>query len=114
MIYLQYCLGNPNLERAFRHHIKHQADQSDAVRQLETEECISGEDALEKVAENVRSAISKQKEKLMKEKEAKSCEIDRQAMKNTLQQRIQESEEIGKLCLTMSKIKIIRNLEQSG
>ena len=59
MIHLQYCFGNQNLERVFRHHIQHQEDQSDAVRQLETEECISGKDALEKVAENVRSAMPK-------------------------------------------------------
>lgn len=97
----------------FRHHIQHQEDQSDAVRQLETEECISGKDALEKVAENVRSAISKQEEKLRKEKEARSYEIDRQAMVNTFKQRVQESEEFGKLCLTMSKIHKFKNLEQS-
>ena len=97
----------------FRHHIQHQEDQSDAVRQLETEECISGKDALEKVAENVRSAISKQEEKLRKEKEARSYEIDRQAMVNTFKQRVQESEEFGKLCLTMAKIHKFKNFEQS-
>ena len=97
MPYLQYCLGNRHLETAFKHHIKHQESQSDAVRQLATEECISGKEAVEEVAEKVRSAISKQAERGRKEKEAQSCEIDRQAMMNTLKQRVQESEEIGKL-----------------
>ena len=67
------------------------------MRQLATEECSSGKEVVEEVAEKVRSAISKQAERVRKEKEAQSCEIDRLAMMNTLKQRVQESEEIGKL-----------------
>ena len=57
---------------------------------LAAEESISGKEALEEISEKVRSCISKHKEKLQREREDRSAEIDRQAMMKTLTQRVQE------------------------
>ncbi len=65
---------------------------------LAAEESISGKEALEEISGRVRSCISKHKEKLQREREDRSAEIDRQAMMKTLTQRVQEEcTEFGEL-----------------
>ena len=62
----------------------------DAADQLAAEESISGKEALDEITERVRSCISKQKERIRKEREDRSAEIDRQAIMKCLTQRVQE------------------------
>lgn len=75
----------------------HQRSQLQAVENLATEETISGKEAVEEIAERVKSCIEKQKEKIQRERADRSAEIDRQAVMKTLKERLQEeSADFGK------------------
>ena len=79
-------------------YIDHQKSQTEALDQLAADESISGKEALEKITERVQSCLDKGKEKIRREKEDRSAEIDRQALMNTIEQRAQEeSADFGKI-----------------
>ena len=82
----------------FKFHISYQESQAEAVDQLAAEESISGKEALEEITERVRSCIDKEKEKVRREREDRSADIDRKALMKTLAQRVQEeSSDFGKI-----------------
>lgn len=68
-----------------------------ALEQLASEESISGKEAVEEISDKIQACIRKQMDKIQKEKEERSFEIDRQAMMKTLTQRVQDSSDcVGK------------------
>ncbi len=81
------------MNRVFKLHIEHQKSQLEAGERLTEGESITVQEAADSMGEKLRELVQKEKEQKRRAKEKRSCEIDRLAMKKTIERQQEEDTE---------------------